>query len=114
MWAIFVAIAIFLAFLPGLASRSVSVVAICLVLMNFGFAFVYVTMPGLVNRCAQVEKSVANGVYLTFYYVSAAIGSYFPLLILEASDYHIYLACLFCIASVSLLIAFALRNMAIK
>ncbi|MFA9420169.1 MAG: MFS transporter [Gammaproteobacteria bacterium] len=43
-----------------------------------GFFLIHATMSGLVNHLAIEHKAVVNGLYVSIYYVSGALGSWLP------------------------------------
>jgi YNFM family putative membrane transporter len=51
-------------------------------MMMFGFAagffFIHSTLSGLVNHLAREHKGVVNGLYVSIYYISGALGSWLP------------------------------------
>ena len=52
-----------------------------LILMFFlaaGFFLIHATMSGLVNHLASEHKAVVNGIYVSIYYFSGAMGSWLP------------------------------------
>ncbi len=53
-----------------------------LLVMMFGFAagffFIHSTLSGLVNHLAHEHKGVVNGLYVSIYYISGALGSWLP------------------------------------
>lgn len=53
-----------------------------LLTMMFGFAagffLIHSTLSGLVNHLAHEHKGVVNGLYVSIYYVSGALGSWIP------------------------------------
>ncbi len=53
-----------------------------LLVMMFGFAagffFIHSTLSGLVNHRAREHKGVVNGLYVSIYYISGALGSWLP------------------------------------
>lgn len=87
-----------------------SPVALFLVVLGItcGFVLVYTTLPGVVNRVSRARKSMTNGVYLSFYYLSAALGTWLPLQLYGHFGVPAYLACLLCAFFLALF--FAHRN----
>lgn len=110
MRVIFGAICVFLFFYPFLLSPRLDIFVCAFIGYNLGMAFIYTSMPGIINRFSKGEKSVANGVYLTCYYVFNSAGSYFPLLVYENMGFTAFLSVMLAIASVAFFIAFFLRN----
>ena len=43
-----------------------------------GFFFIHSTLSGLVNHLAVEHKGVVNGLYVSIYYISGALGSWLP------------------------------------
>jgi len=43
-----------------------------------GFFFIHSTLSGLVNHLALEHKGVVNGLYVSIYYISGALGSWLP------------------------------------
>ncbi|MCH8104246.1 MAG: MFS transporter [Proteobacteria bacterium] len=65
----------------GLLAFLTSDITILLVMM-FGFAagffFIHATLSGLVNHLAYEHKGVVNGLYVSIYYISGALGTWLP------------------------------------
>jgi YNFM family putative membrane transporter len=99
--------------MPLLFAPSPAAIFFILIGLNFGYAFMYACLPGIINRYSTAEKSVTNGIFLTMYYLSGAIGSYFPTLIFENCGFSVYWICMFAISAIALLVAFQLRNITI-
>ncbi len=59
-----------------------------------GMFMVHALLSGYVNTLAQQNKAIANGVYISFYYLGGTIGSFAPGVIYEYLGWRIFLACL--------------------
>lgn len=103
-------IVVFLGFLPLMAVPSPMALFFIMICMNFGYSFFYCCMPGVVNRYSHAERSVTNGVFLTFYYLSAAVGSYVPAVIYENFGFWTYSGSMMTLTAVALFMAFLMRG----
>jgi YNFM family putative membrane transporter len=103
---VIVGLGLFVLFIPLLLLRSPAMLFFALLGMSAGFALVYTTMPGIVNRASKTETSITNGVYLSAYYLFAASGTYFPVLLYSAQGLLSYV--LFLLAVIVLALCFAL------
>ena len=53
-----------------------------------GFFLIHALLSGLANHLAQEHKGVVNGVYVSVYYFSGALGSWLPGYLYEALAWH--------------------------
>lgn len=103
-------IVMFLVFLPLMAVPSPVALFFIMICLNFGYSFFYCCMPGVVNRFSHAERAVTNGVFLTFYYLSAAVGSFLPTVIYENFGFPVYCASMMALTLAALFMAFLLRG----
>ena len=76
------------ALLAGLAANAVGLIAYALsdtvvlfatmVVFASGMFFIHAVLSGLVNELATEHKGVVNGLYVSVYYLSGALGSWLP------------------------------------
>jgi len=57
-----------------------------------GFFFIHSTLSGLVNHLAIEHKGVVNGLYVSIYYISGALGSWIPTYLYAWSGWYSLLA----------------------
>ena len=57
---------------------------IMMFLFSGGFFFIHSSLSGLTNHLAKEHKGVVNGLYVSIYYISGAIGSWLPAYFYEA------------------------------
>jgi YNFM family putative membrane transporter len=53
-----------------------------------GFFLIHALLSGLVNHLAREHKGVVNGLYVSIYYFSGALGSWLPGYLYEAAGWH--------------------------
>ena len=53
-----------------------------------GFFLIHALLSGLANHLAPEHKGVVNGLYVSIYYLSGALGSWIPSYIYEALRWH--------------------------
>jgi MFS transporter, YNFM family, putative membrane transport protein len=107
---VMVGLSLFVVFIPLLLLHSALILFISLLGMSAGFALVYTTMPGMVNRASTSEKSITNGVYLSAYYIFAASGTFFPMLLYSHYGLLPYVLCLLGVIFLALYFAFGARS----
>ncbi|MCP4487975.1 MAG: MFS transporter [Gammaproteobacteria bacterium] len=56
----------------------ISVLFVMMFCFAGGFFFIHSTLSGLVNHLAREHKGVVNGLYVSVYYLSGALASWFP------------------------------------
>jgi len=110
MRAVCLSVLLFVVSLPLLFVPSSVALFFILIVLNFGYAFMYACLPGIVNRYSLSDKAVTNGVFLTSYYLSGAAGSYFPVLIYENAGFSVYWTCIFVLSCTALAVAFIMRK----
>ncbi len=110
MHTVMTGLGLFALFLPLVLLRSPWMLFVALLGTSAGFALVYTTMPGVVNRASTHEKAVTNGVYLSAYYLCSAAGTYFPVLLYASCGLEWYVGLLVGIMLLSLGIAAAGRG----
>jgi YNFM family putative membrane transporter len=52
-----------------------------------GMFFVHAVAMGTMNKLAEENRAVANGLYISIYYTGAALGSYVPGLIYQGAGW---------------------------
>jgi predicted MFS family arabinose efflux permease len=51
-----------------------------MVALAIGHFLIYSTLSGYLNHIAREHKGMVNGIYVSVYYLSGAIGSWLPML----------------------------------
>mgnify|MGYP001193091104 CR=1 FL=1 len=73
-------------------------------------------LSGFVNKLARDNKAIANGVYISFYYMGGTIGSFLPGYFFERFGWQVFLASLLCVLVLAMLFVYrlsrAVRNLA--
>ncbi|MBB5349117.1 YNFM family putative membrane transporter [Desulfoprunum benzoelyticum] len=67
-------------------------------------------LSGFVNKMAQDNKAIANGVYISFYYMGGTMGSFLPGYLFERFGWQVFLASLLCVLILALLFVHRLRH----
>ena len=67
-------------------------------------------LSGFVNKMARDNKAIANGVYISFYYMGGTIGSFLPGYFFERFGWQVFLASLLCVLVLALLFVHRLRH----
>ena len=81
-----VSIAFFLFILIFLVTEDIVYLFVLLFLFCIGMFTVHTVSTGLANSMKSSQKSLTSGMYLTFYYIGGASGSFFPSIILGIFD----------------------------
>ena len=69
---------------------------------------VHTVSTGLANSMKSSQKSLTSGIYLTFYYLGGATGSFFPSIIYKYFGWNIMIYCFEII--LALVIVITLKN----
>ena len=85
-------------------SGALAVKTIGMVLFCVGMFTVHTVSTGLANSMKESQKSLTSGMYLSFYYLGGALGSFLPSIIYEKFGWNVVIY-MFCII---LLITFIL------
>ena len=75
-----------------------------------GMFMVHALLSGYVNTLASQNKAIANGVYISFYYLGGTIGSFAPGLIYEHFGWQVFLAALLVMVAWAMFCLFQLRS----
>lgn len=59
-----------------------------------GFFLTHSVLSGLVNKLAEANKALANGMYISFYYLGGTVGSFLPGIVFEHFGWHAFLCVL--------------------
>jgi YNFM family putative membrane transporter len=54
-----------------------------------GFFLIHALLSGLANHLAREHKGVVNGLYVSIYYFSGALGSWLPGYLYEGLGWHV-------------------------
>lgn len=66
-----------------------------------GFFTVHPLLTGYVNRIAKDNKAIANGLYISFYYLGGTCGSFFPEFLYRGTGWGGFLTLLFAMLALS-------------
>ncbi|UTJ06828.1 MFS transporter [Arcobacter roscoffensis] len=94
---ILVGLAIFTIINFFLVSKSVVFLFIMLFIFCIGMFTVHTMSTGLANSMKSEQKSLTSGMYLTFYYLGGAMGSFLPSIIYEHFGWDIMVYTFICI-----------------
>lgn len=108
---ILVAICFFLFITIFLGNQNIIYLFVLLFLFCIGMFTVHTVSTGLANSMKSSQKSLTSGMYLTFYYLGGATGSFVPSVIYEHFGWDIMLYCLVFILCVVLILTFKNRRL---
>jgi YNFM family putative membrane transporter len=74
--------------LVGYLITDFSLLYLVMFAFSAGFFFIHSTLSGLVNHFAIEHKGVVNGLYVSIYYISGALGSWLPSYLYAWSGWH--------------------------
>ncbi|MBV5316404.1 MAG: MFS transporter [Desulfobulbaceae bacterium] len=63
-----------------------------------GMFMAHSLLSGYINTLAKSQKGIANGVYISFYYLGGTIGSFAPGILYEHFGWRVFLSCLILMA----------------
>jgi YNFM family putative membrane transporter len=72
---------------------------------------VHTVSTGLANSMKSSQKSLTSGIYLTFYYLGGATGSFFPSIIYKYFGWDIMIYCFGIILALVIVITFKNRKL---
>ncbi len=98
----FIALAIF-------STHFMTVLFFNMFLLSIAMFAIHSILSGLLNQMAENYKAIANGVYISSYYLGGAVGSYFPAFIYREYGWNVYLLLLMCLMIVAGLFALLLH-----
>ena len=67
-----------------------------------GLFMAHSLLSGFVNKLAQDNKAIANGVYISFYYMGGSMGSFLPGIIFEYFGWKVFLLSLLLMLTIAL------------
>ena len=108
---ILVAICFFLFITIFLGNQNIIYLFLLLFLFCIGMFTVHTVSTGLANSMKGSQKSLTSGMYLTFYYLGGATGSFVPSVIYEHFGWDIMLYCLVFILCVVVILTFKNRRL---
>ncbi|MCW8930857.1 MAG: MFS transporter [Gammaproteobacteria bacterium] len=87
--------------------------------LMFIFMFVFCTgmftihtiLSGFLNKLSKQNKSLTNGIYLSFYYTGGAIGSFFPGILYEFYGWNVFLFSMVAVLLIALSFIWRLKGM---
>jgi len=68
-----------------------------------GLFMAHSLLSGLVNKLAQENKAIANGLYISFYYTGGTLGSVLPGVFFEHFGWQVFLSVLLLMLCMALL-----------
>ncbi len=86
-----VSISFFLFILIFLVTENIVYLFVLLFLFCIGMFTVHTVSTGLANSMKSSQKSLTSGMYLTFYYLGGATGSFFPSIIYKYFGWNVML-----------------------
>ena len=92
---ILVGLVFFLFITIFLVIKDIVILFLLLFLFCLGMFTVHSVSTGLANSIKESQKSLTSGMYLTFYYLGGAMGSFFPSILYEKFGWDT-LVCIFC------------------
>ena len=100
------ALVLFLFITIFLVIKNILILFLLIFLFCLGMFTVHSVSTGLANSMKASQKSLTSGMYLTFYYLGGAFGSYIPSIVYEKFGWNaeIYMCCIILIISMLLLI----------
>ena len=75
-----------------------------------GMFMVHALLSGYVNTLASQNKAIANGVYISFYYLGGTLGSFAPGVLYEHFGWRIFLIGLLCMVAAAMFCLLRLRG----
>lgn len=111
---IFIFIAFFLFITIFLTNEDIIYLFLLLFLFCIGMFTVHTVSTGLANSMKSSQKSLTSGMYLTFYYLGGATGSFFPSIIYEHFGWNIMLYGFVFILFIVIFFIYGNRNLFLK
>lgn len=108
---IVISILFFLFILIFLVVEDIVYLFILLFLFCIGMFTVHTVSTGLANSMKSSQKSLTSGIYLTFYYLGGATGSFFPSIIYKYFGWDIMIYCFEIILALVIVITFKNRKL---
>lgn len=94
-----------------LNSKDVLFLFVMLFIFCIGMFTVHTVSTGLANSMKSEQKSLTSGMYLTFYYLGGAFGSFLPSIVYEKFSWDIMIYCLAFILFLMLLLSLKVRKL---
>lgn len=79
-------------------------------MLCLGMFTVHTVCTGLANSIKESQKSLTSGMYLTFYYLGGALGSFVPSIIYEYSSWNIMIYCFIAILIALFLVVYKAKR----
>ena len=111
---IFIFIAFFLLITTFLTNENIIYLFLLLFLFCIGMFTVHTVSTGLANSMKSSQKSLTSGMYLTFYYLGGAAGSFFPSIVYEYYGWDIMLYGFVFILFIVIFFIYRNRNLFLK
>ncbi|QKF68275.1 major facilitator superfamily transporter [Arcobacter venerupis] len=108
---IIISISFFLFILVFLVTSNVIYLFVLLFLFCIGMFTVHTVSTGLANSMKASQKSLTSGMYLSFYYIGGATGSFLPSIIYKYFGWDIMIYCFVFILLVVLLVTYKNREL---
>jgi YNFM family putative membrane transporter len=90
--------------------ESYSVMFVGMFVFCTGLFLAHSLLSGFVNKLARVNKAIANGVYICFYYTGGTMGSFLPGFVFEHYGWQMFLASLLCMLTLALFFVRRLKH----
>jgi len=94
MHTIFIGLVLFLLITIALIIEDIFALFLLIFLFCLGMFTVHTVSTGLANSMLSSQKSLTAGMYLTFYYLGGAMGSYLPSLVYERFGWDVVITIL--------------------
>ena len=105
-----IGLSVFLAALGIMFLPSVGLLFVTMFIFCGAMFLVHTVCAGMANKRARKAKGMVNGLYVSFYYGGAVMGSYLPGLIYESYGWNFYLMTLITVSCIGLALSFSLKK----
>ena len=106
-----ISILFFLFILIFLVTENIVYLFVLLFLFCIGMFTVHTVSTGLANSMKSSQKSLTSGMYLTFYYIGGASGSFFPSIIYKYLGWDIMIYCFVFILLIVVIVTYKNRKL---
>lgn len=106
-----ISILFFLFILIFLVTENIVYLFVLLFLFCIGMFTVHTVSTGLANSMKSSQKSLTSGMYLTFYYIGGASGSFFPSIIYKYFGWDIMIYCFVFILLIVVIVTYKNRKL---
>ena len=75
-----------------------------------GLFMAHSLLSGFVNKLSQDNRALANGVYISFYYMGGTLGSFLPGMFFEHFGWRVFLVSLLIMLAIAMFFAGRLKH----